>query len=415
MLYKISNIKQTIDFDKLYFYITIIFAFTLPLSRAIISFSIIALPLIWIFEGQFKSKLKLIWEHKILQAILLFLGFNLISLLWTQDYNNAENTLRLYGYWISIFVLSTSIKKDDIQKIITFFLYGMLLSELIAYGVFFELWNFKHASINNPSPFMFWIDYSVFTAFTSILLLSRLFSNKYLKKEKILMFLFFLSTTGNLFLGLGRTGQVALIVAIIVMILLYLKISLKSIFITLILIISIYGTGYIISDTFKTRIQSGINDIQKMQNHAYDTSLGIRVVYWMISYDILKENLFLGVGIGDYKQTMKVFLEKNNYHISEATKEFISNFHAHNQFLMIMIQTGFIGLLLMLNIFYQLYKLDIDNLEVKKLSLLFLTIFFVSSMAEPLWLKQFTLALFVLFLGLFISASHTVPKNTIEL
>lgn len=401
------RIKDKINFDKFYLYATLLFAFTLPLSRAAVSFFIITLPIIFILEGNFRNKVKRIWSNKPLQAILLFLVFNLLSLLWTEDYSDAQNVVRLYGYWLVIFALALSIHKNDIQKIITFFLYGMLLSELIAYGVFFELWSFKHATINNPSPFMFWIDYSVFTAFTSILLLSRLFSNNYLKKEKILMFLFFLSTTGNLFLGLGRTGQVALIVAIVVMIILYLKINFKSILITLALLLSIYGAGFILSDTFKTRVNSAVHDIENIKNNNYDSSWGIRVVYWIITYDILKENPLLGVGIGDYEQTIKVFLEKKNYPISESTQKFISEHHAHNQFLMVIIQTGFIGLLLMLNVIYQLYTLKIENDELKKLSLLFLTIFFVSSMAEPLWLKQFPLALFVLLIGLFVAANQT--------
>ncbi len=403
----LMSIKDRINFERFYLYATLFFAFTLPLSRTAVSFFILALPIVFILEGNFKSKFERIWNNKPLQAILLFLGFNLLSMLWTENYSDAQNVVRLYGYWLVIFTLALSIHKNDIQKIITFFLYGMLLSELIAYGVFFELWSFKHATINNPSPFMFWIDYSVFTAFTSILLLSRLFSNNYLKKEKILMFLFFLSTTGNLFLGLGRTGQVALIVAIIVMIILYLKINFKSILIALALILSIYSAGFIVSDTFKTRVNSAVLDIENIKNNNYDSSWGIRVVYWMITYDILKENPLFGVGIGDYEQTIKVFLEKRSYPISEITQNFISKNHAHNQFLMVTIQTGLIGLLLMLNVIYQLYTMKINDDALKKLSLLFLTVYFVSSMAEPLWLKQFTLALFVLFIGIFIAANQT--------
>ncbi len=402
------RIKDKINFDTFYLYATLFFAFTLPLSRTAISFFILLLPIVFVLEGNFKNKVKRIWSNKVLQATIVFLGFNVLSLLWSENYSEAQNVVRLYGYWLVIFTLALSIHKNDIQRIITFFLYGMLLSELIAYGVFFELWSFKHATINNPSPFMFWIDYSVFTAFTSILLLSRLFSERYDKKEKILLFLFFLSTTGNLFLGLGRTGQVALIVAIVVMIILYLKINFRSIIITLALILSIYGAGYIASDTFKTRVQSALSDIENIKNSNYDSSWGIRVVYWMISYDILKENPLLGVGIGDYEQTIKVFLEKKSYPISEATQNFISKSHAHNQFLMVTIQIGLIGLLLMLNLLYQLSAMKIEDGELKKLSLLFLTIYFVSSMAEPLWLKQFPLALFVLFIGLFVAANQ--PK-----
>ena len=176
--------------------------------------------------------------------------------------------------------------------------------------------------------------------------------------------------------------------------------------ITLTLIITIYGAGYIISDTFKTRVQSGISDIQKIQNHNYDTSWGIRIVYWMITYDILKENPFFGVGVGDYEQALKKKLELNNYPISESTQDFMLKYHAHNQYLMVIIQIGLLGLLLLFNIVYQLYRMKIEDDEIKKLSLLFLTIYFISSMAEPLWIKQFTLALFILFVGIFIVASQ---------
>lgn len=229
------------------------------------------------------------------------------------------------------------------------------------------------------------------------------------------MFLFFLSTTGNLFLGLGRTGQVALIVAIVVMIILYLKINFKSILIVLALLLSIYGAGFLVSDTFKTRVQSAMSDIKNIQNSNYDSSWGIRVVYWMITYDILKENPLLGVGIGDYEQTIQLFLKKKEYPISEATEDFIAKSHAHNQFLMVIIQTGLIGLFLMFYVIYRLSIMKIEDDELKKLSLLFLTIYFVSAMAEPLWLKQFTLALFVLFIGIFIAASETkVSKVSLE-
>jgi O-antigen ligase len=154
-------------------------------------------------------------------------------------------------------------------------------------------------------------------------------------------------------------------------------------------------------------VQSAVHDIKNIQNSNYDSSWGIRVVYWMISYDILKENPLLGVGIGDYEQTIKVFLEKKSYPISESTQNFIAKSHAHNQFLMVTIQTGLIGLLLMLHVIYQLSTMKIENGELKKLSLLFLTVYFVSSMAEPLWLKQFPLALFVLFIGIFVAANQT--------
>jgi len=414
-LYKddILNIfkEQNINYDKVYYYLILVFAFLLPLSRAAVSLFILLLPVVWLIEGNIQEKFLHIWKNNLLKSILLFLLFMISSLLWSSDISNGLHFLRLYSYWFAIFVIATSIKKEYIQSFITSFLFGMFLSELIAYGVFFEIWTFKAATPVNPSPFMFWIDYSVFMAVTSILLLSRLFSKNYKLKEKMFMLVFFLSTTVNLFLGMGRTGQVALIAGIIVMVFLYLKPNIKSFFIGIFLIIGIYGAGYTISETFQNRVNAGITDIQSMQNNKFDTSWGIRVVYWMITYDILKDNPMIGVGVGDYKDSINNYLQKNKYPISKETEEFIREHHAHNQFLMIAIQTGFIGLILMLNILYQILRIKIDDEDVKYFSILFITVYFVSCMAEPLWAKQFTIALYVLFIGLFSSYSINIKSK----
>lgn len=398
---ELNNNLPKLNYANFYHYSVLIFAFILPLSRAAISFFIILLPIIWLIEGNFKTKLSTIWQNSILKALILFLGFTVFSFFWSEDFDNGLNFLRLYAYFITIFVITTSIKKEYIQIIVTAFLYGMLMSEIIAYGVFFELWEFKYATVQNPSPFMFWIDYSIFMALTSILLLSRLFSKNFTFKEKVFMFLFFLSTTGNLFLSSGRTGQAALIVGIIVMTFLYLRPSIKSFFIGIFLIISIYGVGYTISDTFKVRVANAIADIQMIENNKFDTSLGIRAVYWMITYDILKENFFFGVGIGDYQKTVAEYVATKHYPISKETSMFIKTNHAHNQFLMILIQTGVIGLALMLNVIYRILRFNIRDNDTKILSILFVSIFFVSCMAEPLFFKQFTLVLFILFVSLF--------------
>ena len=400
---------KTINYDKVYYYSIIIFAFILPISRAAVSLFVVILPLIWIYEGDLKNKFFKIWNNAILRSLALFLIFIFFSALWSTDLHDTFKFMRLHSYWLVIFVIATSIKKAQIQTIITAFLVGMFLSEVIAYGVFFELWSFKRASVTNPSPFMFWIDYSVFMAVTSILLLSRLFSKHFDTKEKVFMFFFFLSTTGNLFLGMGRTGQVSLIAGIIVMIFLYLKPNIKSFFIGLLLIGSIYGLGYTLSNTFQNRVNSAISDISAIEHKNYDNSWGIRVVYWMISYDIFKDNPILGVGLGDYQSTIIEYVEKNSYPVSEETKKFIKENHAHNQFLMTIIQTGLIGLILMLNIIYNLLKTPLSDAEIKKFAILFVTIYFLSCMAEPLWLKQFTIVLFSLFVGLF--ASLAVPSK----
>jgi len=306
-------LKDKINFKKIIYYVVLIFAFTLPLSRAAISLFIILLPLLWILEGDFQKKYEQIKSSKLLLAILFFLFFSILSITWTEDLTLGMKGLRLDMYLLSLFVIATSIKKEHIQSIITVFLLGMFISEVIAYGVFFELWTFKNATVQNPSPFMMHIDYSVFMAFTSLLLLNRLFANHYELKEKLVYVFFFLTVTGNLFLAIGRTGQVAFVVGVFVMSIIHFRITLKSMLISTLLLSSIFTVAYNVSDTFKVRAHAGLNDIQKISDMNLNNSWGIRVAYYITTYDIFKNNPIVGVGLGDYKDQTTLMLETEEY------------------------------------------------------------------------------------------------------
>ena len=157
-----------------------------------------------------------------------------------------------------------------------------------------------------------------------------------------------------------------------------------------------------VSDTFKMRVAAGVNDIKGIAEMNLNSSWGIRVAYYITTYDILKDKPLIGVGLGDFMDETASALETIEYpYLTQDTKEFMKRFHPHNQYLLILLQMGVIGLALFLYIIYQILKLKIDNPEIKELSILFATIFFVSCIPEPLLVKQFTIGLFILFIGLF--------------
>lgn len=409
----LKNLNSKFDYSQIYKYSSIVFAFTMPLSRASISFFLFFFPLIWLLEGNLKEKLKIIYSNNILKSIILFFIFMVISFFWSDNTSEALKTLRLYSYWILIFIFVTSIKEQYRQIIITAFLYGMLVSEIIAYGVYFELWSFKHATVENPSPFMFWIDYSVFLALSSIILFNRLFSNKYNTYEKFFIFLFFISVLGNLFLGIGRTGQVAFFFSVFIMFFLYFKVNIKSIFYGIITISLIFLLAYNLSDSFKKRVNAAQNDISLISNGTLDSSWGIRVAYIIIGKDILKDNFLFGVGAGDFSDEINKKLETIDYGLSKETITFMTDMHPHNQYLMVFLQSGLIGLVLMLNIFYQFikYNLKQNDIEFRNQAFLFVSVFAVAFLAEPLWSKQFTIVLFILFLSVFsIQSEKSIEK-----
>ncbi len=393
---KLTLEKKKINFEKIYFYSIWIFAFTMPLSRALISFFIFFLPLLWVFEGEFKRKIEQISNNKILVVLSIYIAYNFFAYFWSENIVMAFNSLRLTSYLFVIFVIATSLKKIYIEKIIGAFLLGMFISEIIAYGVFFELWTFKYATPETPSPFMMHIDYSVYMALSSILLLNRLFSDNYPIKEKIIYAFFFMTVTGNLFLSTGRTGQIAFLVAIIVMTLIKFRFSFKSLFISLFLIITILTTAHAVSKSFQDRVNVALYDIEEMKKLNFSSSLGFRIAFWVITYDIVKKEPF-GVGVGDYMDATKKQIEIHPYdYLHGRVVEFVKNHHPHSQYLLALLQMGVIGLFLLI---YLIYTIITEGYP-SDLAILFTTVFFISCLTEPLLIKQFTIALFILFVGL---------------
>lgn len=401
--FSISNFKE-LNYEKIYLYLTLSFAFVMPLSRAAISFFILALGIIWLIEGNFKRKFEQIKSSKVLLLIGILYLIVVFSAVLSSNTDTALKFVRLYAYWIVIFVIATSLKKEYISSVITAFLLGMFVSEIIAYGVFFDVWKFGNATKEYLSPFMMHIDYSVFLAFTSMILFNRIISKDYSFKEKLLLFLFFCSTTGNLFLSVGRTGQVAFIFAIIVMFFLYYKLHIKTIIYSFLSLLIIFTIAFNSSDMFEKRVNLAKTDIEKIIDGDLYSSWGIRVAYWMVSYEILKDNPILGVGIGDYKQAIVETLEKEKFdNLPQEMKNFMEEYHVHNQFLMVIIQTGLIGIIIIILLFYNLLKISLyAKNEHRNVFVLFWVIYLISCMADPLWYKQFTLVLWVFIVGLIV-------------
>ncbi|MGZ8548570.1 MAG: O-antigen ligase family protein [Sulfuricurvum sp.] len=392
--------------DRTFYYSALLFAFTLPLSRAAVSFFILWFVVLFLVRKDFKTSWEMIKSNRALVAMGAFISIMFISLLWSNDTHEALNQIRLYSYWILIPILATTLKKEWLLTIITAFLTGMFVSEIVAYGIFFEWWSYKNSTPDYPSPFMFHIHYSIFLATTSILLLSRLLSYRYTWQSKLPMFLFFLTSTGNLMLSTGRTGQLALLVAIGVAVIIHYRLTIKSFFIFVTLGTMLFVGAYTTLDLFQKRFDMAVSDVRQFQKGNFDTSWGLRAAFWVVTYDIIREHPLIGIGIGDYKSAAAQTLAKNNHNFTPETIKWCSNNHYHNQYLMILAQTGIIGFALMLWMLIELFRLKIEDQELREFSKLGLTVFVVACIAEPLWILQFPIILFVFVTSISLVAAR---------
>ncbi len=411
----VSALRSKINFEKTNYYILLAFAFMMPLSRATNSLFDALLILLLLVQGNYKEHFNTLKESAFAKAILLFIAFTTLSLLWTENLDIGLNFKRLYWQWFAIFAIALSVKREQVFTVISAFIFGMVVSEILSYGMFFEFWTIKGHGKEYPTPFMMHIDYSVFLAFTAVVLLNRLLSKRYDTKEKLLILFFFLTISGNLFINDGRTGQLAFLVGIFAIVFIHFKINLKSIGIAVLLISVIFSGAYLISEKFQQRLHLAQKDVSKIFNGQLDGSWGGRVAMYIVAADIIKENPLLGVGVGDYKDAAREAMQKDDHGLPERIILGLPKTHFHNQYVNVLVQGGIVGLILMLMIFYQFTRLSISDPELKELSLLIVVVMLTSFVAEPLWLKQFTNMLFILFSGLFLGASlhaKPVPDNT---
>lgn len=391
--------------DRIFYYSALLFAFTIPLSHAAISFFVFWFIALFLLIHDYKNACLQIKESRGFWAMGVFIVFMFSSVLWSSQTHEALNQIRLYSYWIIIPILAISLKKEWLPHIITAFISGMFISEIIAYGIYFEWWTFKDRTPSYPSPFMFHIHYSIFLATTAIILLSRIFSDRYTWRTKFPMLMFFLTSTGNLMISTGRTGQLAFLVALAVAVILHYRLTIKSFLIFVTLSSILFIGAYTTLPLFQKRFDLAISDVQRFQEGNFDTSWGLRAAFWIVTYDILREHPLIGVGIGDYKLGATEALVNNNHGFSQETIKWCQTYDFHNQYLMILGQGGLIGFTLMIWMFIEFFKLKIKTQELKEFSILGFTVFIVSFISESLWTLQFPIILFVFITSISLAAS----------
>ena len=394
--------------DKILNYLFIAYAFLIPLSRAGIVIITILITITWIIEGDIKKKIGLIFSNKFIDSILSLFGLIFISFLWVeqQNYNLWFTYMNKFWYFLPLLALYTSTKKYFIDKIIYAFLIGMIINIIFSYGVVFDLIEGRSA----VSFFMTnYIMYGIFLAISALYFIILAIDDREYR-YKIIYTILSVLFIYILFLNEARTGHFSFIIGLFVIGFMYIKQNIKTI--SILLVSGILSTIFIynISSNFQNRVISIKQNVDKISDGNLCNSIGGRVVTWQIAYDISKSEPIFGMGTGDHLIYLKESMAKKLPNCEGMTDR-IDYFHG--QYIEIFAQTGIVGLLLLLSIFYFLWKMKIkyNNLNYLKniLIILFLSIF----LADVPFRKQFAIAIFVLISGL-VLAQYRIEKRELS-
>ncbi len=391
-------------YTKTIYYMTLLLAFVTPLSWQGSRALIVLIIIIWIAGLDYKGFFERIKNSLVLIFLLLFVLYEISAIFWTQTSLMGEETyFTNYFLWFAIPILVTTLKREQAGSVIMAFLAGMLVSEIAAYGMFFELWTINGHSKEYPSPFIYHAHYSLLMAFAALLLLNRIFSRGYSLTEKLLMGMFFVAISGNLFILQENIGQLAFIVGIIVAGIVHIRLRPMALFTSVFFVVSVLLITYYTTPMFAKRVDTAIADIKKMEQGNLNSPWGIRMVHLKAGWETVKNaSLFR---TGEVKQVVTenigMTVKKSNLSNQKHTIEH----HIHNQYLMIAIQSGLVGLGLFLTVLLGLLWLPVRDVELRQVAVVFYTIIAVSLFADTFLSTGPVLPLFILFTSLFTLAA----------
>lgn len=378
-------------------YIIVLYAFFIPLSLDLIRILAPLIIILWFVQGEVKTKIALIKKESFFLSIGILLFVLFLSLLWT-DIDNIKFGIKYitrYWYILPMFAIYTSIDKKFIPIALSAFLTGMLISELVSYGIFFEFIYIEGLSSKNPSPFMHHTLYSVFLVFTAGILLNRMITSQSIK-HNIIYGIFFTTITANLFINPGRTGQFLFLFVLVSVLIGHYKITAKSLFITFSLLLIVPYLAFTFSPNFKTRM---IQTYSNINNLSYSTPIGSRVGLNIVAKDIFLQNPIIGVGVGDHLSKKDEMIQEK-YQDRKYVKSLV---HYHNQYAEFAVIAGIFGLLSYIFIFISLMKTKITDRRMNTIKYILVSTIAIASLSDAMFHLNRSLSLFALFAGLILA------------
>ncbi len=400
-------------------YLLIAFAFAFPLSIAAANIILALLVLLWLIEGDFKNKWFKIKHNKVFWILALLLFLLILSTLFSSSYTQGfkindriDNQFEFIKrfFWIGTFYLIaiSSMQQKTINKMVNSFLLAMFINEIISYSVYFQLIDigyfkkigllYTRASPSDPSP-MNHSFYSLYLAITILLLLYKIFYSKNSYFIKLSLFFFLASASINLFVNAGRTGQLAIIIGVLIFIIFHFKNNKKLFFGNIFIIVLILYLAYNFSPNFKKRMHTSLNSLITLIKHQnFSTSWGERIALDISSFNYLissPQKFILGAGAGIAK---KEYLEFTQLSYPLIYKTIKHERTLHNQYLQSWLDGTIFSLFLLFYLFFILFKNNSTNNIALRSALIVIFAFSFISDVMIYYSKTLMLFLFVIII-----------------
>ena len=377
---RISNLKN---------FFFILLGFSIPISVAFTNILIVAYSLTWIFEGDFPKKIKEIKSVKWISSLLLLISFYFLGMLYGDMHNDYIYVIKrvlLLLFFIPIVI--SELKPKTYILALHAFLISNLTSAIVAVGINYDFINpiFDNSAI---TAFLKYNYHNILLSFSA--LLSFLMFLKSKSKYSFLYIVLILIYSFSIFNEAGRAGQLTFNVFFVCYAIFLLRSQFKFSILIILFLIIINFFSYKNSIIFKHRVDHLThivqNDGQKKNKNSVEKD--IRYLFTKTGLELIRKKPIFGYGTGSFSSVFKLETE-TSYDLNKHKTP-------HNNYLYILFELGFIGLIFFLSIFYFQIK-ELLNKDLINTEKILLPLFMLFLMLFDSYMFIFSITLFYIFM-----------------
>jgi O-antigen ligase len=209
----------------------------------------------------------------------------------------------------------------------------------------------------------------------------------------------------------GRTGQIIAILFILIYVVTYFT-SLRGVKpwvrwgSGVVLVAIAGGLVYAALHSHGSRLAETNDEISAYETSNKNTSMGVRIVFYRRSLELLAERPIIGHGVGTVQDEFDAYA-RNNTGAAAATAG-----NPHNEFLLMGIQLGAVGIALFVFLLVQIGRTAIELSEpARTIVFAYLFAFTIGCFANSLLLNFTEGNLFIFLIGIFLSCRRGAPSQ----
>lgn len=405
-------------------YLLIVYTFLLPFNVHLSTTILHTIAILYIFSGNIREKLLFAIKNRVVQAIFLFFA---MYLLWSLNSNKIDIILwklNQYKYLFYTIIFITIIQDIFKEKIKLAFLLSIFISEIVSLLMFagYKVPFLEITGYGQYIPFFYtYSQYSLLIIITIGLSLYSFFTATS-NIKKVFYIILFLISTFIIFILQSKSAYILYFITMFIVAYYIFHLTKKMFFIFSGFVLIINILTFTFSSTFHQRMSNIYKQsIYAVNNNTYTGSTGERIGIDIVGFKLFLKKPIIGYGTQEHIPLVIKTIEDMN--ISQEQKNKLLVFKnprmpgiqtLHNEYLDHLIQFGIIGLLILLNIFYSLYKMRIPDPQWKVLNTILLVNFMLYMFVNYFFILNQLGEIFLVLISLTITTYYNSVQRNIK-